>query len=106
MNFGLEGVSRLSPVPGYSAPYGTPYCASFSKGFSIVSSPPPSPARRMEGITANGGLGRLARATNRRMSEGDSQAVIQYEDCTGAVYRIRKGVDKTPLQVRAREKHT
>ena len=35
-------------------------------------------------------------------SVGDTsvrEPAIKYEDCTGAVYRIRKGIDRTPLQV-------
>ena len=36
---------------------------------------------------------------SRHGSESDHEAAIHYEDCTGAAYRIRKGVSKTPLQV-------
>lgn len=35
-------------------------------------------------------------------SETDHEAAIHYEDCTGAAYRIRKGITKTPLQVRVK----
>ena len=95
MNFGLEGVTLFSPVPGYSASYS----ASFSKRFSIVSSPL-SPIRRMDGQTMADNAKANGSSRDRRMSEGDSHAVIQYEDCTGAIYRIRKGIsEKTPLQV-------
>lgn len=30
---------------------------------------------------------------------GDHENAIHYEDCTGAAFRIRKGIAKTPLQV-------
>lgn len=29
----------------------------------------------------------------------DQEPAIKYEDCTGAAYRIRKGITRTPLQV-------
>ena len=41
-------------------------------------------------------------------SVGDTsvrEPAIKYEDCTGAVYRIRKGIDRTPLQVGSRAWH-
>ena len=28
-----------------------------------------------------------------------TEEIVKYEDCTGAAYRIRKGVERTPLQV-------
>ena len=42
---------------------------------------------------------RVSDTFSRRGSESDHEKAIQYEDCTGAAYRIRKGVSKTPLQV-------
>ena len=36
------------------------------------------------------------KSLNRRESYS---AAIHYEDCTGAAFRIRKGISKTPLQV-------
>lgn len=45
------------------------------------------------------GSDRGSDSVSRRGSESDHEKAIQYEDCTGAAYRIRKGVPKTPLQV-------
>ena len=107
MNFGLEGVTRFSPVPDDS--HHATYSASFSKRFGILSSPPLSPVRKIMDLAATAGSGLDATLPepnlssfnpDRRVSEGDSCAVIQYEDCTGAAYRIRKGISRTPLQVR------
>lgn len=95
MSFGLEGVSLLSPLPSRRGAYS----ASFSRRFGILSSSPiHSPVKPlMQGndtITDEPTLDEI-REQGRRVSEGDSQAVIQYEDCTGAAYRIRKGISKT-----------
>ena len=101
MNFGLEGASLLSPLSGRA-----PYSASFSRRFGILSSSPiHSPVKSLmqedDTIKDEPTLVQIReQAQGRRVSEGDSQAVIQYEDCTGAAYRIRKGVSKTSLQVR------
>ena len=32
-------------------------------------------------------------------TQSKAEEVVKYEDCTGAAYRIRKGVDRTPLHV-------
>lgn len=101
MSTGLGGLPPLllhddSPVRGT-------YAASFSRRFSLLSSPPLNSQRRLEmdsedrNVTAE----TVARSSvNRRTSEsGDHESAIHYEDCTGAAYRIRKGINKTPLQV-------
>ena len=89
MNFGLGDVARLRSGDA------TAYSASFTKRFGLLSTPPPSPMSKMEGEACKSPVDKR----NRLESEGDFSAAIQYEDCTGAAYRIRRGVPRTSLQV-------
>ena len=96
------GLGGLPPLLHDSSVWGT-YTATFSRRFSLLSSPPLNSRRRleMESEDRNVTAETVARSSvNRRTSEsGDHDAAIHYEDCTGAAYRIRKGINKTPLQV-------
>ena len=54
-------------------------------------------AEKEETLNVNGSLDSVGDTSVR-------EPAIKYEDCTGAVYRIRKGIDRTPLQVSRHER--
>lgn len=93
MNFGFEGATPFVPIAHTNT-----YTASFSRRLNLLSTSPISPIKRdmEDGSPKND----RTIKQHRLPSVGDSECVIQYEDCTGAAYRIRKGIARTPLVVR------
>ena len=94
MNFGIGELPHLR-----NSPVRDTYSASFSRRFGLLSSPPPSPNRinfDMDETQHNDSSAIHQRESN---VDRDHSAAIHYEDCTGAAFRIRKGISRTPLQV-------